>query len=364
MLPGSNRVPHLSARRLADAKVQDRGVATPEQREPSSHRPGVADVSGVWHGGGREIRQVKMTAGIETQILFKQIYVDIPMQVRAIRKPLPCHPLRPASAARPQPLNPGYSSQCAPRAQNVIVPNQVPRTLLLITSLLGYDAIARCSRGGRQPRRCTGVGSPSGGSMRFFWRAAYALALGLSACTGGSPPPAPSAETATSPYLIGPGDTLTIFVWRNPELSTDVTVRPDGRVSMPLVEDIIANGKTPSELAREVEKRLSKYLSKPLVTVMQKQFVGPFNRQIRIIGEAVQPKAIPYRANMTLLDAMIEVGGLTRFAAGDRATLVRTVGNQQATYSVHVDSLIRDGDIQSNVPLSPGDIIIIPQRFF
>jgi polysaccharide biosynthesis/export protein len=200
--------------------------------------------------------------------------------------------------------------------------------------------------------------------MRFFWRAAYALALVLSACTGGSPPPAPSAETATSPYLIGPGDTLTIFVWRNPELSTDVTVRPDGRVSMPLVEDITANGKTPSQLAREVEKRLSKYLSSPLVTVMQKQFVGPFNRQIRIIGEAVQPKAIPYRANMTLLDAMIEVGGLTRFAAGDRATLVRTVGNQQATYSVHIDSLIRDGDIQSNVPLSPGDIIIIPQRFF
>lgn len=200
--------------------------------------------------------------------------------------------------------------------------------------------------------------------MRFFWRAAYALALGLSACTGGSLPPAPSAETATSPYLIGPGDTLTIFVWRNPELSTDVTVRPDGRVSMPLVEDITANGMTPTQLAREVEKRLSKYLSKPLVTVMQKQFVGPFNRQIRIIGEAVQPKAIPYRANMTLLDAMIEVGGLTRFAAGDRATLVRTVGNQQATYSVHIDSLIRDGEIQSNVPLSPGDIIIIPQRFF
>jgi polysaccharide export outer membrane protein len=200
--------------------------------------------------------------------------------------------------------------------------------------------------------------------MTIFWRAVCALALGLSACTGGTPPPAPSAETATSPYLIGPGDTLTIFVWRNPELSTDVTVRPDGRVSMPLVEDITATGKTPSELAREVEKRLSKYLSSPLVTVMQKQFVGPFNRQIRIIGEAVQPKALAYRANMTLLDAMIEVGGLTRFAAGDRATLVRTVGDKQETYSVHIDSLIRDGEIQSNVPLSPGDIVIIPQRFF
>jgi polysaccharide export outer membrane protein len=200
--------------------------------------------------------------------------------------------------------------------------------------------------------------------MRALWCAVCSLAVGLSACQGGRLPPAPSTESATSPYLIGPGDTLTIFVWRNPELSTDVTVRPDGRVSMPLVEDITATGKTPSELAREVEKRLAKYLSSPLVTVMQKQFVGPFYRQVRIIGEAVQPKALAYRVNMTLLDAMIEVGGLTRFAAGDRATLVRTVGNQQDTYSVHIDSLIRDGDIQSNVPLSPGDIIIIPQRFF
>jgi polysaccharide biosynthesis/export protein len=200
--------------------------------------------------------------------------------------------------------------------------------------------------------------------MKVFLRAICALALGLSGCAGGVAPPAPSAQTATSPYLIGPGDTLTIFVWRNPELSTDVTVRPDGRVSMPLVEDIAATGKTPSELAREIETRLSKYLSSPLVTVMQKQFVGPFNRQIRIIGEAVQPKALAYRANMTLLDAMIEVGGLTRFAAGDRATLVRTIDDKQETYSVHIDSLIRDGDIQANAPLSPGDIIIIPQRFF
>jgi len=167
-----------------------------------------------------------------------------------------------------------------------------------------------------------------------------------------------------SHYEIGPGDTLTVFVWRNPELSVDVTVRPDGRLSLPLVEDIVAVGKTPSQLAREIEQRLSKYLSSPIVTVLPKQFIGPFDRQVRIIGEAVQPKALAYRANMTLLDAMIEVGGLTRFAAGDRATLVRTVDGQQHTYSVHIDSLIRDGDIQSNVPLSPGDIIIIPQRFF
>lgn len=200
--------------------------------------------------------------------------------------------------------------------------------------------------------------------MRICWRALCALVLCLSACEPNAPPPPPSAEAASSEYLIGPGDTLTVFVWRNPELSTDVIVRPDGRVSMPLVEDLVASGKTPSELAREVERRLSKYLSSPLVTVMQKQSVGPFDRQIRIIGEAVQPKALPYRVNMTLLDAMIDVGGLTRFAAGDHARLVRTVDGAQRTYSVHIDSLIKDGDIQSNVPLSPGDIIIIPQRFF
>jgi polysaccharide export outer membrane protein len=200
--------------------------------------------------------------------------------------------------------------------------------------------------------------------MRVFWRALCALVLCLSACETNAPPPAPSAEEASSPYLIGPGDTLTVFVWRNPELSTDVIVRPDGRVSMPLVDDLVATGKTPSELAHEVEQRLSKYLSSPLVTVMQKQSIGPFDRQIRIIGEAAQPKALPYRANMTLLDAMIDVGGLTRFAAGDHARLVRTVDGTQHTYSLHIDSLIKDGDIQSNVPLTPGDIIIIPQRFF
>lgn len=200
--------------------------------------------------------------------------------------------------------------------------------------------------------------------MRLLWRAVCALTLGLSACVGGTAPPAPSAAIIASNYQIGPGDVLTVFVWRNPELSVDVTVRPDGRLSLPLIEDIDAAGKTPSQLAHEIEGRLSKYLASPIVSVLPKQFIGPFDRQVRIIGEAVQPKALAYRANMTLLDAMIEVGGLTRFAAGDRATLVRTMNGMQYTYSVHIDSLIRDGEIQSNVPLSPGDIIIIPQRFF
>ena len=178
------------------------------------------------------------------------------------------------------------------------------------------------------------------------------------------PPAAPGTASPTAEYQTGPGDSLHIFVWRNPELSTQVAVRPDGRLSIPLVEDLIAVGKTPTELSREIEKRLSKYVTDPIVTVMPTSFVGPFTQQVRIIGEAATPKALPYRANMTVLDAMIEVGGLTKYAAGDRATLVRTVNNVQATYSVHLKSLISDGDIGSNVGLEPGDILIIPQSYF
>jgi polysaccharide export outer membrane protein len=164
--------------------------------------------------------------------------------------------------------------------------------------------------------------------------------------------------------VIGPGDKLNIFVWRNPELSTEVPVRPDGRISIPLVEDIVVIGKTPSNVARELEKRLAVYVNGPTVTIIPREFVGPFTRQVRIIGEAVQPRALPYRANMTVLDAMIEVGGLTKYAAGDRATLVRTIDGSQQTYSLHLDSLVKDGEIQQNVALAPGDIVIIPQRYF
>jgi polysaccharide export outer membrane protein len=165
-------------------------------------------------------------------------------------------------------------------------------------------------------------------------------------------------------YQIGPGDVLSIFVWRNPELTVSVPVRPDGRVSMPLVQDIGVTGITPVELAREIEKRLAKYITDPNVTVIPTRFVGPFSYQIRIIGEATTPRALPYRENMTLLDAMIETGGLTRYAAGNRATLVRTTNGSQASYQVFLDSLIKQGDIDANVALLPGDIIIIPQTYY
>jgi polysaccharide biosynthesis/export protein len=188
----------------------------------------------------------------------------------------------------------------------------------------------------------------------------------LTACAPSGPelpPTSPTAALLPGPkYLIGPGDTLSIFVWRNPELSVDAPVRPDGRISLPLVEDVVAVGKTPSMLAREIESHLSKYVTSPIVTVIPKSFIGPFAQQVRVIGEAMTPKALPYRTNMTLLDALIEVGGLTKYAAGNRAVLVRSANGVQENYSLYLDDL-NHGDIRDNVSLEPGDIIIIPQTY-
>jgi len=198
-----------------------------------------------------------------------------------------------------------------------------------------------------------------------FLRAA-AFVLIVTGCGGAPPlPPAPPASSLPSAeYRIGPGDALNIFVWRNPELTLTVPVRPDGRLSIPLVEDVVAIGKTPTTLAREFEERLSKYVKEPLVTVIVEGFVGPIPEQIRVIGEAAQPRALPYRADMTVLDVMIAVGGLTKYAAGNDSVIIRTAQGEQNTYSVHLNSLIRDGEIENNVALRPGDILIIPQRLF
>jgi len=165
-------------------------------------------------------------------------------------------------------------------------------------------------------------------------------------------------------YLIGPGDSLNIFVWRNPDLSTSVPVRPDGRITIPLVEDLQASGKTPSQLARDIEKVLSRYVKDPLVTVMVTGFVGPYSQQIRVVGEAAKPQALPYRDRMTLLDVMIAVGGLTEFAAGNRARLVRIVDGQQQILELRLDDLLKDGDISANIPMRPGDTLIIPESWF
>ena len=171
----------------------------------------------------------------------------------------------------------------------------------------------------------------------------------------------PPDEGPGENYLVGPGDGLSIHVWRNPELSVGVTVRPDGRLSIPLVEDLPATGKTPSQLARDIEEQLGVYISQPIVTVVVQSFFGPFSQQVRVVGEAASPQAIPYRANMTLLDVMIQVGGLTEFAAGDRATLVRFEDGEQKEYGLRIEALLKDGDINANVKIRPGDVLIIPE---
>lgn len=195
---------------------------------------------------------------------------------------------------------------------------------------------------------------------------AVVLILALGACSSDPDlPPAEITSDASSPdYLIGPGDTLKVFVWGNPGLSDEVPVRPDGRISIPLIEDVEAIDKTPTQLARDIEAELEAFVDDPLVTVIVTEFVGPFTQQVRVVGEAADPQAIPYRVNMTMLDVMIEVGGLTEFASGNRATLVRSMDGDQQQYRVRLDDLVRDGDISANVSVQPGDIIIIPETFF
>jgi len=179
-----------------------------------------------------------------------------------------------------------------------------------------------------------------------------------------APEPVPPPVETTPFYLIGPGDSLSIFVWRNPDLSTGVTVRPDGRVSFPLVEDLSVTGKTPSQVAREVEVNLGKYVRDPVVTVTVGGFVGPFSQQIRILGEAARPQALSYREHISLLDVMIQVGGLTQFASGNKTKIVRNIDGKQQEFRVRLDDLIKDGDISANVDLLPGDILIIPESWF
>jgi len=172
-----------------------------------------------------------------------------------------------------------------------------------------------------------------------------------------------NAEFSTR-YKIAPGDTLQVFVWRNPEVSTSVTVRPDGLMTAPLLEEIPAAGKTPQELARDVEKHLSTYLRDPLVTIIASGFQGTYREQIRVVGEAAEPKSVLYRDSMTLLDLVIEVGGITEFADGNNTVIIRTEDNEQMEYRVRMDDLIRDGDISANIDMKPGDIVIIPEAWF
>jgi polysaccharide biosynthesis/export protein len=189
----------------------------------------------------------------------------------------------------------------------------------------------------------------------------------LSGCADNASPgsmAAASPSVEASDYLIGPGDKLEVFVWQNPDLSMSVPVRPDGRISLPLLQDLPAAQKTPAELAADIKKGLSTYIREPIVTVIVTDFVGPYSQQVRVVGEAAEPKAIPYRSNMSVLDVMIAVGGLTQFAAGNRALIVRKVGGQEQEVPVKLDDLLKDGDLSANIPVMPGDVLVVPQSWF
>jgi polysaccharide export outer membrane protein len=202
------------------------------------------------------------------------------------------------------------------------------------------------------------------GWAKSSWAAAAILFVGLCCATGPATAQPTPSTTEVSKYVIGPGDQLQISVWHNPELSTAVPVRPDGRISTPLVTDVVAAGRTPEELGHDIETRLKKYVSDPIVTVIVSSFVGPYSQQVRIVGEASQPKALPYLAHMTVLDAMIASGGLTPFASGNRAKLIRKVNGKDVSTTLRLSDLLKDGDLSANAELQPGDTIIIPQSFF
>ena len=204
--------------------------------------------------------------------------------------------------------------------------------------------------------------------------AVLALALLCGACSTVRAAPAAAAsgqqavqdaQVTGNQYVIGPGDILSIFVYEAPPLSvTELPVRPDGRISVPLVPDVVAAGKTPTQLGADIAASLKKYVQDPNVTVMVRSFQGPLDRQVRVIGEATDPQAIPYRDNLSLLDVMIATKGLTKFAAGNRAVIVRREGGAEQRIHVHLSDLIKDGDITQNVQMRPGDTLIIPQSFF
>ena len=190
--------------------------------------------------------------------------------------------------------------------------------------------------------------------------------IGLFGCARGEPIPSASMMDAPAleDYIIGPGDTLEIFVWRNPDLSRVVPVRPDGKISIPLVDDMEAAGKSSTDLANDIEGQLSQFVQQPRVTVIVTNFIGPFGSQVRFVGNGIATQAaIPYRENMTMLDAVIAVGGLTEFAAGNRTRLSRSVGGEVKEFRVRLDDLLNDGDISANVSLLPGDVIFVPESW-
>ena len=207
----------------------------------------------------------------------------------------------------------------------------------------------------------------AGGSRMKRYVLPVMLAGLLTACASGPvfpPAPAKASDNAEWHYLLGPGDSVNVFVWGNPEVSGTFPVRPDGMMTMNLVEDLPASGKTPSQLAREIEKILARYIQDPVVTVIVAGGVGPYSQQIRVIGQAAKPQALNYREEMSLVDVMISVGGLTDFASGNRASILRVVEGKPQQFTVRLEDLVKGGDISANVEMRPGDVLVIPESWF
>ena len=204
------------------------------------------------------------------------------------------------------------------------------------------------------------------GTRNWFGRWALAVVASLMAatvCAQDVEAPAASDPAVTPDYVIGPGDTLNVFVWRNPELTVTVPVRPDGKVSTPLVEDMVAVGKTPAELGRDIEAVLAEYVKQPQVNIIV-TVPASRNSQVRVVGQVARPSAVPYREGMTVLDAILEVGGLTPYAAGNRSKVVRTEDGKQREIKVKVDDFVNKGDLKQNIALKPGDVLVVPESRF
>ena len=216
--------------------------------------------------------------------------------------------------------------------------------------------------------------------MRFLKKIKWLFCILIALASGCGYPPLSQEEDAIIPsdytYIIGPGDSVNIFVWGNPDISTTATVRPDGKITIPLAEDLLASGKTPSQLARVMEKALAKYVRDPQVVIMVGGFQGVYSQQVRIIGQLsggggagggsahYSAKAFPYKKDMTLLDLVIQIGGLGQFADGNRASIIRNIDGEPQHFGVKIDDLVDDADLTANVKILPGDIVIIPEAFF
>ena len=189
------------------------------------------------------------------------------------------------------------------------------------------------------------------------------LAFGFVATGFAAEPAVPAAPAVSPDYIIGPGDVLQVFVWRNPELTTTIPVRPDGKISTPLVEDMVAVGKNPSALARDIERVLAEYVKSPQVNVIVTQPVSAYS-QVKVMGQVLRPQALAYRDGMTVLDAVLATGGLAQFAAGNRAKILRSVGGKPTEIPVKLSKLLEGGDLSQNLAIKPGDVLLIPESRF